>query len=219
MGDVEGVLVRPLLAAFQEADPVLIKVQVIPGCPFVHYLAGRCDFPHHVAQHTPALAVIVAALNLLRDFLGDQFPRQSQGVAVGEALEVVVQRRVSVFPDHVAVPVQLQDGAGHRATAPGQHLRGRMLQERNFLPGRTGAQQQVAVGQQVRVRNPLVRMPSVADAALHVDEPGFVAVEVGDQGVAPVRLLGVVVNQTVRMLVGPTHAFPPLLQTLQVGIV
>ena len=152
------------------------------------------------------------AFDLPGDFLGDQLPRQHQGIAVGQPLKVVMQQRVPVFPDHVAVPVQLEDGPGHGATAAREQFRRRMLHKRNFLSGRAGAQQQVAVGQQVRVADAPVGTPPVADAALHVDEAGFVAVEVGHQGVATVRLLRVVVNETVRMVVGPTHGFPSLPQ-------
>ena len=51
----------------------------------------------------------------------------------------------------------------------------------------------------------------MADAALHVYEAGVVAVEVGDQGVAPVSLLRRVVNQAVGMVMaGPAHGCLPV---------
>ena len=205
--DVEGVLVRPFLAAFQEADAVFLEVQVFPRVPFVDYLPSGCNLPHRVPQHTPVVSFrLEAALDLASDFLGQEFPGQDEGVAVGQPLEVMVQEGIAVLPDHVAVPIKLTDGARYRPAAARQNLPLRAAQEGSFLRRRAGAHQQVAAGQQVGVVDAFVGVPGMADTALHVYEAAVVSIEVGDQGVAPASLLGRVVDQAVGVVMaGPAH--------------
>jgi hypothetical protein len=54
----------------------------------------------------------------------------------------------------------------------------------------------MSVGQEITVADALVGMPGVADSALHVDQLGVVPTDVGKEGVAPIAILGSVVDQT-----------------------
>jgi hypothetical protein len=51
-------------------------------------------------------------------------------------------------------------------------------------------------------------MPAVADTAIHAYEVGIVATYVGNQGVAPVAILGRLVDKPVRVMQGPAVGPP-----------
>ena len=106
--DVQGILVRPLLTAFQGTDNVLLYFQELPRLPLIDHLARRGNFPHYVAPHLYRVVVgDKPALHLGGQLGGYRRPEQGQGIAVEEPLKVVVQVHIrgTVLPDHVAVPV------------------------------------------------------------------------------------------------------------------
>jgi len=197
--------VRPLPSALVKANPVFLEVQMLPRLPFIdHFAAGR-NLPHHIAQHALVSAGFQTALDLPRYLIGKHLPAQYQRVAVGQTLEIVMQERIAVLPNHVAVPVQLQDGPRDGSSSDGQQLALRAAHERDFFRRRACAQQQVSVGQKAGVADAFAGMPGVADPALHVDEAGVVSADVGYEGVAPVSLPGRVVDQAVGVVGRPAH--------------
>ena len=187
----------PLLAALQKAYRVLPQAEVLPRPPLVDHIAAWGDFLDDVAQHlTLGRTVAESAVHRGGQVLRKRLPHQHQGISVGQTFKVVVQEGIAVCPNYVAVPVQLQDGPGRRSASPGQKVALRAGQKGNFLRGRPGTKQQVAVGQEIAVADAFVGMPRVADSAFHVDQFGVVPTDVGEESIATITILGSVVDQT-----------------------
>ena len=113
--DVQAIPVGPFPPGIQRTENVFGRIQVLPGPPFPNGRAVRRHFANHVAKHPRGEIHIVAPLYLGYQILWDGIPHQQQGVAVGQALVVVMQRVVPVSPDQVAVPVQFDDAGGRTA--------------------------------------------------------------------------------------------------------
>ena len=209
---VQGVLMRPLLAPLQGADDILRHIQKLPGVPLPDHLPGRSDFLHHIAVHLRRVVIgTETALHLGGQRGGQRRPEQNQGIAVGQALKVVmqVQIRAAIFPRHPAVPIQFNQGTGLAAA----HFR-----FAGAGPGRGAAKEQMAVGQQVAVGNALRMLPAVADPALQVNQVGVITAAIGcQQGIAPIAVLGVGVNQSQGMMPRPAHKRASLAAAVSCG--
>ena len=139
-----------------------------------------------------------ASLNGCCKLGGKKLEEQSQGVAVGKAFVIVVQVRILVFPDDVAIPIQFQNSGGRTAYC---------LRSSGVL-GRPGSKEKVATGQQISVTDTLVGLSLVANPALQVNQAGMVASIIGSEGVPPKTVLGSGINEPYRMMLRPTHFAP-----------
>ena len=155
----DGVGVTELHARADWVERVTVHLLRQGGFPFPHRVAFAVD----LAQHVPVDAVGVLgprapALDPPRLFVRQQLPGGVDGIAVGAPPLVVVVAGIGMLPDHVAVPVELQD-----VTALAAHVARTV--------GGLNRRQQVAAGQEVGVDPREARQtPLVHDLAAQVDQ-------------------------------------------------
>ena len=97
------------------ADNFLFDAHVLPRTPLGYGRAIGRNLAHNVTQHARRKVHIITSLDTRHEVFGDRFPHQQEGIAVGHPLEVVVQHRIAVGPDDVALPVQFQHSRGRSA--------------------------------------------------------------------------------------------------------
>ncbi len=114
---------------------------------------------------------------------------------------VMVQPVVMEFPDDVAVPVEFEN-AGRFAIET--------LQPANCRQ-RVCAAEQIAIFQQVGIRDAELVAPAMAEPALHVYEVGRSRTTATEQGVSPETEIGFVVDQAGSVLVRSCHVVPGIL--------
>ena len=101
----DSVAVSPLVAEVAVGDDVSFGVQVFVRAPLPDAVAGGVNLHEGVGPHIAFNRH--AALDLGGQVIGDFLHGQVDGAAGLGAAAVVVMVRVAVFPDHVAVPVDL----------------------------------------------------------------------------------------------------------------
>ena len=151
----------PLLPVLQVADYIDVRVEVLPGAPGVDGFSFGSNLFDQIAQHFHfSIGVRLSALDACRQIGIQGLEEEDQGVAIGQAVKVVVQEGILVPPDFPAIPFQFHDGAG-----PGAGIAALAAS-----PGTDGARQQVAVVQEIAVTQTLRVIPLVAKPAYHVNQ-------------------------------------------------
>jgi hypothetical protein len=125
---------------------------------------------------------------------GKRHPLHDQRVAVRQALIVVVNPRVVEAPHDVAVPIEFE---ARRSLAVQPALAG-------YVVSRLRQRHQVAVGKQFGIHDAERALPAVHEPTLHVHEPRFVDIR-REQRIAVIAQLRVVVDESVRVMLGPGH--------------
>jgi hypothetical protein len=95
---------------FKRADDVFFRVQILPGLPLVNDLATGCDLDNNIPKHLGRDRIgVKSSLNFLCESFRQGLPLDEQRVARWQSFIIVMEPIVTVLPDHMAVPVQLED--------------------------------------------------------------------------------------------------------------
>ena len=197
----------PLLATLERTLDVVIGRQVLPRPPLANGRPVGVDLANGVAPHPVRVALRdVSALDPGGDIGRDLLPTSDQRVAVRQPLIVVMHVDVAMLPDHVAVVVDLHEGAGAAAD---------VLESLRRLRWET-LDQEVAVRKPLEVLDALGVMPLVNGPSLGVEQIGVTAAHRAVDRVAAERLRLVAVHEAERPVPNPGHVpTPAMLVTLR----
>ena len=130
--------------------------------PLPNRVSGRVYFADKIA---PNLAAMIASgqspLNPAGSFVRQALPSDIDQIAVGQPAEVMVLVVIDIFPNHVAIPIQLHDPATARRHAFRASLA-------------SACRQEIAVRHKVGVIARRRRqIPFVDDITVHINQAGF----------------------------------------------
>ena len=111
---------------------------------------------------------------------------------------IMMQPVVMELPDYVAVPVEFED-TGRLAIEA--------LQPANFRQ-RISTTQQIAIFQQICIRDAAVMVPAMTEPALHVDQVRSTRTTAAKQCVAPKAEVRLVMDEASSVLVGSCQVVP-----------